>query len=47
LETKNKNMGYRLFFGAIGLMIGLTWYLKIRKNLRKYEEDQWDEKIND
>ena len=43
-EFMDKGIEYRAAIGIIALLISTPFYLKLKKKLRKYEEDKWDEK---
>lgn len=40
----DKGIGYRAAIAIIALLISTPYYLKLKKKLRKYQEDKWDDK---
>lgn len=43
-ELMDKNIGYRFAIVIVAFFISAPFYLRLRKKLRKYEEDKWDDK---
>ncbi len=43
-EVMNKGIEYRAAIAIIALLISTPYYLKLKKKLRKYQEDKWDDK---
>jgi hypothetical protein len=43
-DLMDKGIGYRAAIAIIALLISTPYYLNLKKKLRKYQEDRWDDK---
>ncbi len=43
-ELAEKNTAYGIAFNIAALALSIPFYLRLRKKLHKYEEDNWDDK---